>query len=313
MLSRIADSLFWLNRYMERADGMMRMASTYYILSLDKGVNVNLTWRPLMETFMQAEEEEIVLIENDTAAVLKKLLLDTENHNSLKVIVTRARENARGIQDLITKEVWEQVNQMYHMVNQPALQTKLAGYEALEVINTFSRQSVLYTGITDITMPRGVGWNFMNLGKYVERCLQTIEMVDREYEGIGYHLKDTKDILYWRNLLLSLSGYELHLKTYHTTNFNRNVLHQVLVNEDFTRSLLYSLSRIDKYLAEVIAENNSEENRLLARSFGRLYSRVRYIEFDSLNNEVLKDFLNTVQDELQDFNTRLGQNFFSYS
>jgi uncharacterized alpha-E superfamily protein len=90
---------------MERADGMMRMASTYYILSLDKGVNVNLTWRPLLETFMQAEEEEIVLIENDTAAVLKKLLLDTDNHNSLKAIVTRARENARGIQDLITKEV----------------------------------------------------------------------------------------------------------------------------------------------------------------------------------------------------------------
>jgi len=113
--------------------------------------------------------------------------------------------------------------------------------------------------------------------------------------------------------LLSLSGYELHLKTYHTTNFNRNVLHQVLVNEDFTRSLLYSLSRIDKYLTEVIAENNSEENRLLARSFGRLYSRVRYIEFDSLNNDVLRDFLNTVQEELLDFNTRLGQNFFSYS
>lgn len=313
MLSRIADSLFWLNRYMERADGMMRMASTYYILSLDKGVNVNLTWRPLMETFMQAEEEEIVLIENDTAAVLKKLFLDTDNHNSLKVIVTRARENARGIQDLITKEVWEQVNQMYHMVNQPALASKLNSYEALEVISTFSRQSVLYTGITDITMPRGVGWNFMNLGKYIERSLQTIEMVDREYEGINYHLKDTKDILYWRNLLLSLSGYELHLKTYHTTNFNRNVLHQVLVNENFTRSLLYSLSRIDKYLTEVIAENNSEENRLLARSFGRLYSRVRYIEFDSLNDEVLRDFLNTVQEELLEFNTRLGQNFFSYS
>ena len=313
MLSRIADSLFWLNRYMERADGMMRMASTYYILSLDKGVNVNLTWRPLMETFMQAEEAEIVLIENDTAAVLKKLFLDTDNHNSLKAIVTRARENARGTQDLITKEVWEQVNQMYHMVNQPALASKLAGYEALEVISTFSRQSVLYTGITDITMPRGVGWNFMNLGKYIERSLQTIELVDREYEGINYHLKDTKDILYWRNLLLSISGYELHLKTYHTTNFNRNVLHQVLVNENFTRSLLYSLSRIDKYLTEVIAENNSEENRLLARSFGRLYSRVRYIEFDSLNNEVLRDFLNTVQDELLEFNTRLGQNFFSYS
>jgi uncharacterized alpha-E superfamily protein len=298
---------------MERAEGLLRVTSTHYILSLDKDVNGPLTWKPVLETFTSCTDPEMDAIAHNTGDALKKLLTDNTNHNSLKVIITKARENARGIQDYITKEVWEEVNSFYHLIHQPSLDKRLSNYEAADILDLFTRHSVLYTGITDITMARGIGWGFMNLGKYIERCLETIVLTNKQYQRINYRMDEIKDIMLWRHLLMSLSGYELHLKTYHTTNFNRNVLHQVLVNENFTRSLLYSLSRIDKYLTEVIAENNSEENRLLARSFGMLYSRVLYIEFESLNDEVLRDFLNTVQDELLEFNTRLGQNFFSYS
>src|SRR5271169_4215157 len=101
MLSRIADSLFWLNRYMERADGLLRVTRTNYIMSLDKGVDNSLTWRPALKIFSKLDEEECTLLEYDTPAALRKLLVDAENVNSLKVIVTRARENARGAQDHI--------------------------------------------------------------------------------------------------------------------------------------------------------------------------------------------------------------------
>src|SRR5215831_10239872 len=163
MLSRIADSLFWLNRYMERADGLLRVMKTHYILSLDKGVNTNLTWRPVLEIFTYSDEPTIASIENDTGATLKLLITDITNFNSLKIILTRARENARGVQDHITKEVWEHVNQMYHAVNNVQLESKLAGYEALETIENFIRHSILFTGVIDATMPRGMGWSFMNL------------------------------------------------------------------------------------------------------------------------------------------------------
>jgi uncharacterized alpha-E superfamily protein len=119
MLSRLADSLFWLNRYMERADGLLRAMKTNYILSLDKGINSNLTWRPVLEIYTTLDDSDINEFENDTAATLRYLLTDTNNPNSLKAILTKARENARGVQDHITKEVWEQVNEMYHMVNYP--------------------------------------------------------------------------------------------------------------------------------------------------------------------------------------------------
>ncbi len=73
MLSRIADSLFWLNRYMERADSLLRVMKTNYIFSLDKGVNSNLTWRPMLEIFTYADEQQIKVLENDTDATLKLL------------------------------------------------------------------------------------------------------------------------------------------------------------------------------------------------------------------------------------------------
>src|SRR5689334_14475292 len=125
MLSRIADSLFWLNRYMERTDSLVRLIYVHYILSLDKGISSPGSWRPVLEVSTRFNTFDIGWIEHNTPASLHKLMLDTENHNSLKVLVHRARENARGIQDYITKEVWEEVNQTYHYINEPYLTDKL--------------------------------------------------------------------------------------------------------------------------------------------------------------------------------------------
>jgi len=313
MLSRTADSLFWLNRYMERADGILLVTRTTYISVLDKGISESLTWRPLLEIYTNCTEEEITSLENNTSEVLKKVILDVENTNSLKTLINRARENARGVQDHITKEVWENVNHMYHMINNPSLAKQLLTEHSLETIDLFSKQTVLYAGVTDITMPRGSGWNFMNLGKYIERCLETLEITNREFETIDYELSNQQDILYWRYMLLSLSGYELHLKTYRSSNNNQSVLHQAIINPNFTRSVIYSLTRLSRYLEDVVKENESEENQALIRYFGRLYSYVKFIDFDTLDAVILQQFLEKVKTELLEFSKRLGQNFFSYS
>ncbi|MRG44648.1 alpha-E domain-containing protein [Chitinophaga sp. SYP-B3965] len=313
MLSRIADSLYWLNRYMERADGLLRVVSTHYILSFDKDVNGNLTWRPVLEMFSITPEEEIAAIENDTGASLKKLITDTTNDNSLKMIMSRARENARGVQDHITKEVWEEVNSVYHLMNYSSLEGRLGSYEAIEVLGLFTRHSVMYAGVTDITMARGTGWHFMNLGKYIERCLEALVLISKQYALINYKLDEMRDIMQWRYLLMSLSGYELHLKTYGSSNYNYNVIHQILFNEEFPHSVIYSLARIERHLAEVIKQNNSVDNANLMRHLGRIHSKVRYTDMESLNDQTLPQFLEDIRGELVVFARRLAQNFFSYS
>src|SRR5579875_3188789 len=149
MLSRIADSLFWLNRYMERTDSLVRLMSIHYILSLDKGLNAPQSWRPVLQISTYLNSDEIEKIEHDMPAVLHKIIFDTHNPNSLKVIVHRARENARGAQDHITKETWEEVNQIYHYINQPHLISKLSNNEALEVLENLAQHAVLFAGIIE--------------------------------------------------------------------------------------------------------------------------------------------------------------------
>jgi uncharacterized alpha-E superfamily protein len=298
---------------MERADGLLRVASTHYTLSMDKDVNGKMTWQPLLELFTKATPEQVLALEDDTEAVLKRLLTDTENTNSLRVIVSRARENARGVQDHITKEVWEAVNSIYHLAEGKGLEDKLSSYGALNVMEQFARHCVLYTGITDITMPRGIGWSFMNVGKYLERSLETLALTDKQFQLIGYDMDEAKDIVQWRYLLYSLSGYELHLKTYRSPHYNLNVLHQVLFNEQFPHSLIYSLTRLERHLKNVVKENRSADSDALVRSFGRLHSRLRYMDPESINGRILQEFFLEFRTELLQFGKRMSQHFFSYS
>jgi uncharacterized alpha-E superfamily protein len=311
MLSRIADSLFWLNRYIERSDVLLRLVYVHYILSLDKSENGNTNWRPALELSTGFSSDGIREIENDTAEVLKRILIDETNTNSIKLLVTRARENARGAQDHITKEVWEVVNQMYHQVNQPSLPSKLRSDQAIKIVEALARSTVLFAGITDNTMSRGLGWNFMQLGKYIERCLQTIAITNKQLQRNGFD-EEANDILQWRHLLFTLSGYELHLKTYRSQDHINNVLHQVLLNESFTRSVFYSLIRVSHYLENIMMVHE-DQNKDLIRVFGIMFSKVRYLDIRSMNKATTQKFLTEVQFDLLSFSNQLAQYYFSYS
>ncbi|MEI9807304.1 MAG: alpha-E domain-containing protein [Bacteroidota bacterium] len=125
-------------------------------------------------------------------------------------------------------------------------------------------------GVTDSTMPRGQGWSFMNLGKYIERCLLTIETSYAHFTKIDHQMDNTQDILFWRNLLLSLSGYELYLKTYTHDQHTMNVVDHVILNKDFPRSLIYSLNRIKRYLNDIVEETKMDGSENLQKTFGRI-------------------------------------------
>lgn len=313
MLSRIADSLYWLHRYMERADGMLRLMHTSYILSFDKVQASSMSWEPSLRIFTTLPKEEIDRIKKDNAAVLHYLFLETKNQNSLKVIITKARENARGVQDQITKEVWEQVNLLYHQINKPGLKEKLAGPEAIRTIDSFIKSSDQFCGITDSTMPRGQGWNYMNLGKYTERCLMTTEFTHFYFKKLDFDLKDEQDIIFWRSLLLSLSGYELHLKNYSNLKHNYNVLQQLAFDKNFPRAIYYSLDRANRYLTEIAGSNPVEGSIKLLRTYGRLYSSVKFADIELVEREGLEKYLIYVRNELNEFSQDLGRIYFSYS
>ena len=259
-----------------------------------------------------ADEATVSALENDTNGTLGILMCDQQNQSSLKVIITRARENARGAQDHITKEAWEEVNALYHLVNQFTAGDGFGQQDIIQTLQLFSHHSLLYTGIADVTMPRGLGWSFMNLGKFIERCFEIITESDQHYKQINYNLGAENAIIQWRELLFALSGYELHLKTYRGSNYNKNVLHQVIFNEDFPHSVMYTLERIEKYLNDIVLENQSPDNMELMCSFRRLYSRLKYMDRSTINSGNLRLFFDDIRTEMLQISRQLNQNFFSY-
>ena len=147
MLSRVADGMFWLNRYMERTDGMLLTLNTFYILSFDKEMNDSQGYKPLLEYYTDLTRSQIAQTQYDTNFVLKYIICDNINHNSVKNLVIKARENARGSQDKITKELWEHINSLYHYMNSPDLPKKLETSDALNVVNKLNKDLLLYNGI----------------------------------------------------------------------------------------------------------------------------------------------------------------------
>jgi uncharacterized alpha-E superfamily protein len=312
MLSRIADSLFWLNRYMERNDCLIRVIRTNYITSFDTDQSTDFSWKDIITLFSHTPTPETQNGE-DTATALKYLIADTKNLNSVKVLVTKARENARGVQDYITKEVWEQVNQLYHIVNSPGIEEKIAGSHSMDIIDLLDQNSILYYGVIDSTMPRGQGWQFLNLGKHIERCLLTIDNIFAHSQKMNHQLDIPRDILFWKNLLLSLSGYELYLKTYTRGQYNVNVLDHVIFNKNFPRSLIYSLSRVRRYLKEVVEDTRIDENTKLEKQLGKICSKVEFTDIITVKEEGLPQFLYSLRNDLTDFSKQLTQIYFSYA
>jgi uncharacterized alpha-E superfamily protein len=313
MLSRIADSLFWLNRYMERSDCLMRVVRTNYILSFDTSTHTDFSWKDVINLFSHSDDEKILEHGNDLSTALSFLIADPKNINSLKVLISRARENARGVQDNITKEVWEQVNQLYHIINQPNLVELITGPRSLETIDLLDQNNILFYGVTDSTMPRGQGWDFMKLGKYLERCILTIDNTYAHFKKIDHQLDKAQDILFWKNLLLSLSGYELYLKTYTRGQHNLNVIDHVIFNKDFPRSLSYSLTRFKQCLNGIAGDTKMEGSDTLQRSIGRICSKVEFADMDTIHEVSLPHYLYSLRNDLVEFSNQLTRIYFSYA
>ena len=313
MLSRIADSLFWLNRYLERSEGMLRLMRTNYVLSLDKGPVEQNLWKPILQIYSGLTEQDQAALLPDTYEALNYLLINPNNENSLKLNLNKARENARGMQDHLTKEVWEQVNYLYHVINSQKTIDQLASKHQLQTIEYLQKNCLLYTGILDSTMSRGMSWYFMSLGKYIERCLMTIDILDKYFANFEYDFEKDNDILYWRSLLFSVSGYEFHLKNYRNSDVNQNVSHQLIFNPEFPHSIYYCLNRIKKYLESIVEENKIKDKNLLIKEFGRIYSNVEFSDMDWVKKSGISMYLQTSKYNLLQFTNSLSQTFFSYA
>ena len=310
MLSRVADSLYWMSRYMERTDGILRMLRINYASSQDD--IQEFSWKPVLRIFTYMGEEHATALARQSRAVLQYMVAEKENVNSVLNIVTRARENARSVQDHITKELWQCLNDFYHTIRDEALVRGLYKEDPITILDVLIRHGLLYYGTTDITMARGEGYAFINIGKFLERGVQSADILDIKFSDLRYDLT-RMDTTYWKYLLLSISGYELYLKTYRSGFDPRNVVELIVLNEEFPRSVIYSVDRLQRYFGRLKGDRNKEAWKKIDFMIGKIMSRVRYSTVESILEEGLHAYLNGIKEELYEVGVALNQHYFAYS
>ncbi len=311
MLSRVADSLYWMSRYMERADGILRMLKINHYASQDDPESF--TWRPVLKIFSNLEDDAIADMERNGKAVLQYMVVDRENPNSVLNMATRSRENARSVQDNITKELWQALNEFYHVVRNPRLETSLQVDDPITVLDSLVRQCMLYYGVTDSTMFRGEGLCFINVGRYLERAIQSSDILNVRFSDLSHDLERPTDTTYWKYLLLSVSGYALYLKRYRSGFEARNLVDQVLFNFDFPRSVLYSLNQLHRYHGRLKDEQNGEGYAKVDFAIGKVRSRVQYSDVQTISLSGLSKFLDELNSDFNEIGKALNQAYFANS
>jgi uncharacterized alpha-E superfamily protein len=311
MLSRVADSVFWMARYMERTNGMLRILRTNYISSQDEVKDFS--WQTLLRNYSDASPEEITAIGNHSVKVLEHLLLDKDNGASVFNSITRARENARAVQDHITKEVWQCLNDYYHLIRDQQIHFQVKKGDPVTALDALLHHGLLYHGTVDITMSRGEGFNYLNIGKFLERAILSSDMLNIKLTELKYTLEHPAEVPALRYLLYSLSGYELYLKT-HRGNFQADqVLQQVLYNENFPHSVAYCLKQLCRYFERLETESLPESYKQLEFLIGRAMNNVKYSSVQLSDSDGLKLFLQQTRQELFGIAAAFNQYYFGNS
>jgi len=311
MLSRVASSLYWLSRYVERSDGILRMLKINYASSQD--TIQEFTWKPVIRIFSGEEETELQEIEKDSRAVIEYLLFNRENPNSVLNVVTLARENARSVQEHIPKDLWQCLNEYYHTMKDERLLWYVQKDDPITALDILIKQVMLYHGTADSTMERGESRSFMKIGKHLERSIQSVDILDIKFSSVSSNPDLLTDIAYWKHLLLSLGGYELYLKTYRQGFDAGNIIELVMLNNDFPRSALYSMTNIERYFARLKSENNIEHYNNLSFKIGRLRSMITYSSVHTMKEEDLHNYLTQIRSELFGIGHQLNEYYFANS
>ena len=312
MLARTADSLFWMSRYIERFDFITKILMVGYSSTIDYQDNSrnNFSWETTSKIFYSHPEQ--FNPDGEPADQVLRTLVISDEYNSLKDLITKARENARGVQEHISKEVWESINKKYHKLLKVDIEKVIKKNDQLNFLVNLFDENLKYAGVLESTNHRGEGWNFINLGKYIERSILTVNLSEAKFQNSNVFTENANNILFWKNFLLSLSGFELYIKDYRGNDNSRQVLDMIVFNTEFTRSISFTTNRLRNYIQNIMTENPNPNNDKLRKEIGMLSAKINYSEIDNIIEEGVPTFLHYIRSKYYALSNSIGQTFFSY-
>ena len=308
MLSRVADNLYWMPRYVERTENLARLVDVSAGLMLDLPQSLGSGWQPLVTITGNEDMYAERARDYSEKSVVKFIVADQKNPGSMLTSIARAREIARTVRDILPREVWEQINELYLYVDEHAADAsaKRTRYGFLGRVTTCAQT---LTGMFEGIFNEGDALSFLTLGRNIERADMTSRIVDVRAATMmsgasAAELRPFETVL-WMSVLRSLSGYQMYrLKTRERVH-GPGVVRFLLADDQFPRGLSEScLRRVEKYC--IICPT---VDRCCGGS-GRMRRAVHHTRFESLEQGELHEFIDRLQVSLARTNDELARVYF---
>jgi len=315
MLSRVADSLFWLARYIERVENNARILDVNLQVTLDSddgGSDAEArAWKPILATL-----EDIKVFEAVTAKVNAETVCDfvtraRENPNSIWSCVAGARENARTVREYISSEMWERINSLYLWLNSEA-SSDLAGSSGIEFYRQVVDRCHQFHGTTDQTLTHGEGWYFIQVGKFIERADNTSRILDLKYHILlphGEQVGGTVDTVQWQAVLRSCSAFEAYRKIYTTQVTPWSVVEFIVLHDRFPRSIRFCADALDTALHRISGCDRAHYSSEAERLSGRLCAELNYVTKGEIFRTGLHEYLDATQKRLNEIGNAMHRQY----
>jgi uncharacterized alpha-E superfamily protein len=324
MLSRLADSLYWMSRYVERAENVARFIDVNTWLSLDLPTGYQEQWSPLISTTGDDALFRDHYSEASKRNVIHFLAFDSRNPNSILSTVSAARENARLARQYITLETWEQINRFYFAIQNGA-RSAASGFEpGQDFFTEMMNASHLFIGTLHATMSHNEGWHFCRLGRLIERADKTSRILDTQYylllpsidignipTGRAVDAVGTPDDdLMWAAVLRSTSAFEMYRKRFQQISPDR-IVEFLVLDREFPRAIHFCLVSAESSLHAISGTPLGTFGNPAEQHFGRACAELNYIQVREIISRGLHEFLDDIQVRLNLIGDAIHSSFFA--
>jgi uncharacterized alpha-E superfamily protein len=313
MLSRVAESLYWMSRYVERAESIARMVDVNLQLMLDipsrQARELMKNWFPIVASLGEETVFRRRVSKTDAAAVTEFLVFDRDHGNSLAGCLSAARENARTVREHLTTDMWEQINRTYLWFMSKSARQSFERNQ-YDFFQRVKKTLQLFQGITDTTMFQGEGWEFMQIGKHLERADKTSRLLDEKYHIL--HRKDATPndlLLQWLAVLRSCSARQIYQRVYASSVEPVKVAELLLLNENMPRSVVFCVSHLDQCLRRISGVLPGRFSNLAEKLSGRLLAELSYSSIDDLYSQGLHHVMDDLQIKLNHIGEAVYQTY----
>jgi len=312
MLSRVADSLYWMSRYLERAEHTARLIEVDLQLRLDQSPESGSgRWLKLLAALQTSPPEAGQV---DAASITQLLTLERTNPSSILSCVAAARENLRQVREQCSTEMWEQLNRLYLQVsntskNESWMLNSHIFYRAVQ------EGAHLFQGVTDSTMSHGEGWQYIQLGRYVERTETLARLIGTHFGSLTQppdQAVESEEYLEWVGLLKSCAAFEAYCKTYTAEMRPLRVAEFLLLNPEFPHSVRFSVDMVHAALARIgeMTERKAEQPVRLA---GRLQATLSFSQIEEILASGASAYVDNVCWQCAQAHSAIHQLYFDYS